>query len=67
MQAFLRGYRAAGGFLEPPTMAEMVRQAQPNVWWIWFNVHRDLAMVLVPILSWSQHYFPACNQSTSRP
>jgi Ser/Thr protein kinase RdoA (MazF antagonist) len=43
VQAFLRGYRAAGGLLEPPSMAEIVRLAQPNAWWIWFNVNRDLS------------------------
>jgi hypothetical protein len=43
VQAFLRGYRDAGGRLEPPTIAEMTHQARPNVWWIWFNICRDLS------------------------
>ncbi len=43
VQAFLRGYRTAGAPLEPPTIAELAHQARPNVWWIWFNVQRDLS------------------------
>lgn len=43
VRAFLRGYRAAGGQIEPPTPSEIVRQAQPNPWWIGFNVQRDLS------------------------
>src|SRR5262249_32785173 len=43
VQAFLRGSRGAGGLLEPPSVDELAHQAQPNRWWIWFNVRRDLS------------------------
>lgn len=42
VQAFLRGYRDGGRLLEAPSTGELAQQAQANVWWIWFNVRRDL-------------------------
>jgi hypothetical protein len=42
VKSFIRGYRDAGGELPSPALDELLDQAHPPVWWIWFNVRREL-------------------------
>jgi hypothetical protein len=49
VRSFLRGYRAVGGDVERPSLDEIVELAQPQVWWIWFNVRRELNDEPTPI------------------
>jgi len=42
VQALVRGYVAGGAAFPSPSLEEVRAALLPNLWWLWFNVERDV-------------------------
>jgi hypothetical protein len=43
VQAFIRGYRVAGGHFVSRGILDLTHQAHTLLWWLAYNVHRDVS------------------------